>query len=165
MIEHAELRALLPQRHPILLLDRASVVEPGRRVVGHKAITGSEPCYRDLPDSASPKSFGYPHCLLLESFGQAAAVLWLTSDSDGENEDGVLMFAGARDCRFVGRAYPGDTLHHEVRLEHVIGDNAFASGQTRVGDRVIATFGSLIAVRRPHSALAAPTPSQPRPAP
>ena len=59
------------------------------------------------------------------------------------------MFVGARNYLFEGVARPGDVLRHEVRLESVVADTAFASGETWVGDRRIATIGSLIATRRP----------------
>jgi 3-hydroxyacyl-[acyl-carrier-protein] dehydratase len=161
MHEHAELRRILPQRFPILLLDRILTLQPGRALTAIKAVTGSEPCYRGIPENAPRNRFGYPASLLLESCGQAAALLWLTSraqrvdpESDGRDatapaiDDAVLLFTAARNCVFLGQAYPGDVLRHEVHLDHVLGNNAFAAAETWIEDRRIAIMGSLVAVFR-----------------
>ena len=151
VIEHAQLRAILPHRGPILLLDRVTALREGVSLRALKAVTGSECCYHDIPEGAPSHEYAYPASLLLESFGQAAAVLWLTRSSPpGEPAgDGLLMFAAARDCVLHEQVLPGDVLRHEVRLEHVKGASAVASGETWVNDRLVATMGSFIAVRRP----------------
>lgn len=154
MLEHSGLRAILPQRHPILLLDRVTRLEPGRSVTAIKMISGCEPCYRDVSADAPPESYAFPVSLLVESFGQACAVLWRTGLTALERDrPSVLMFAAARNCRFFESAFPGDVLRHEARLENVIGDNAFATGEIWVGPRLVASMGSLIAVSRPLRSL------------
>jgi 3-hydroxyacyl-[acyl-carrier-protein] dehydratase len=155
MREHAEIRTALPQRYPMLLVDRVLALEPGRFIRTVKAVSATEPCYAGLPEDAEPWRYAYPRSLLIESFGQSAALLWL----DGRpppDDDGVLMFAGARGWRFTGSAYPGDVLRHEVRLDSVIAGTAFAHGETWIGDRRVATVDSLIATRRPVARPAVP---------
>lgn len=148
--EHVGVRAILPQRYPLLLIDRVLRVDPGRSISTVKAITGTEPCYAGLLDGAPDWAYDYPRSLMIESLGQTAALLWLDGRTPTADDDGqVLMFVGARDYRFEGSAYPGDVLRHEVRLESVVADTAFATGETWVGDRRIASVGTLIATRRP----------------
>lgn len=53
-LEHAELRALLPHRYPMLLLDRVEAVEPGVSLEAVKTVTGCEPCYRGSPRASPP---------------------------------------------------------------------------------------------------------------
>lgn len=158
MLEHHRIRALLPQRYPLLLVDRVLSAGPGV-IEAVKAVTAAEPCYRDLADDAAPGDYAYPSSLLVESLGQTAALLWLGDAGKGVAGDQVLMFVGARDFVFDSAAYPGDVLHHTVHLERVIADTAFATGETYVGDRLIARVGTLMAARRPRSALAAPAPA------
>ncbi len=155
MREHAEIRAVLPQRHPMLLVDRVLALEPGRLIRTVKLVSATEPCYADLPEGAEPWRFAYPRSLVIESFGQSAALLWL-ADSPPPDDDGVLMFIGARDWRFAGSAYPGDVLRHEVHLDSVVADTAFAHGETWIGDRRVATVGTLTATRRPVARPAVP---------
>jgi 3-hydroxyacyl-[acyl-carrier-protein] dehydratase len=154
MRDHSRIRALLPQRHPMLLVDRVIRLEPGVSICATKAITGSEPCYQGLAEGLAPQRYAYPTSLLIESFGQAAALLWLASDQPGAvHSDEVLLFAAARDCHVHGHAFPGDVLRHMVRLDAVAGGAAFAEGETWVDERRIASFGSLIATVRPISTL------------
>jgi 3-hydroxyacyl-[acyl-carrier-protein] dehydratase len=147
-LDHAGIRALLPHRHPMLLSDRVEEVAPGESLAAVKAISGCEPCYRDLPDDCPAHRYAYPVSLLIESFGQAAAVLWLLSRPGGETAGRLPMFVAARDCRLEHPVYPGDVVRHRVRLEHGAGSAALATGESWVGARRVATFGSMMAVVR-----------------
>jgi len=151
ILEHAELKRILPHRHPILQIDRVVEFEPHRRIVATKAISGCEPCYADLADDADHR---FPTSLLVESMGQAGGVLWLHSAAlSGEPPAGTLILGSARDVTLTGAAYPGDVLRHVVELDSVKGENAFMTGETWVGERRIATVGSMLAVMRADDAL------------
>ncbi|MGP0051423.1 MAG: 3-hydroxyacyl-ACP dehydratase FabZ family protein [Solirubrobacteraceae bacterium] len=145
------IRALLPHSPPALLIDRVLELDPHRRILATKAVTLAEPCYRGLPRDAPASAYAYPESLLLESFGQAAALLWLLSERGAVAEASVLMLVSARECRIEARARPGDILRHDARLEHVVGDNVFVSGETYVADSRIASVGSMMAVLRPRA--------------
>ncbi|RZQ61097.1 3-hydroxyacyl-ACP dehydratase FabZ family protein [Amycolatopsis suaedae] len=149
MPDHATIRTILPQRYPLLLVDRVLGLEPGRSITTIKAVTGTEPCYAALPEGAEAHQYDYPASLLVESMGQSAALLWFGGNAPAADDGATLMFVGARGFRFDGVARPGDVLRHEVVLESVIADTAIASGQTWVGDRRIASVDTLIATRRP----------------
>lgn len=155
-LDHAAIRECLPVRHPMLLVDRVLAVEPGVSITAVKAVTGSEPCYQGLPEGLPAQRYAYPSSLILESFGQAAAVLWVQTARAGAAELAeVLMLAGFRRCRITGRVYPGDLLRHEIRIDQVVHGTAFSSGETWVGDRRVASMGSLVAVSRPRSSVTA----------
>ncbi|MEV4200738.1 3-hydroxyacyl-ACP dehydratase FabZ family protein [Micromonospora globbae] len=151
-LEHAELRALLPHRYPMLLLDRVEAVEPGVSLEAVKTVTGCEPCYRGIAEGEPADRYAYPASLLIESFGQGAAVLWLLSRRPGTA--GLPMFTAARECVLLRPAYPGDVIRHRVRLDQVVDGAAFASGSSWIGDDKVAEFGSMMAVVRPVDAIA-----------
>jgi 3-hydroxyacyl-[acyl-carrier-protein] dehydratase len=146
VFDHARIRAILPQRYPLLLLDQVLELQPGQFIRAIKAITATEPCFADVPETGR---YEYPRSLIIESLGQSAALLWLADHPTTPDDDKVLMFAGARDFRFEGSAYPGDVLRHDVRLDSVLADTAFATGETWAGGRRIATVSAMIATRRP----------------
>lgn len=177
--ERTSLLSLLPHRGPALLLDRITALDPGGTIHAEKRVTASEPCYRRLrvPDSVigTPGIAGmdlYPVSLMLESLGQAAALLWLsaagpapfpTESSFGSGSESppaaVPMFAALRDYRVYGAARPGDVLCHVASLSQVAAGAAFASGRTYCSGRLVAGADSLIAVRRPPPSAPAPSPS------
>ena len=151
VLEHADIKRILPHRHPILQVDRVLELVPGKRIVATKAIAGGELCYAGLEADAD---HAYPVSLLVESLGQAGGLLWLYSARlTGQPLTGTLILGNARDLELTGAAYPGDVLRHVVELDMVKGDNAFMRGETWVGARRIATVGSILAVLRPDSEL------------
>jgi 3-hydroxyacyl-[acyl-carrier-protein] dehydratase len=154
LLDHAAIRNLLPQGHPMVLVDRVLALDPGVSILGVKAITGSEPCYRHLAAGARREHVAYPVSLMLESFGQTAAILWLVGmGGSAVRDDHVLMLVAVRDCTIEGRAFPGDVLRHVARLDQVVGDNVFVEGEILVDDRRVATIGSMMAVMRPRTVL------------
>lgn len=149
------IRELLPQRFPLLLVDRVVAVRPDG-IVAEKAVTAAEWCYTDLDGAAPAAAYAYPTALLLESFGQAAALAWFLRAADAApgRRSGLLpLFVGVRDLRLSGAAHPGDVLRHEVRLDKVVDGAAVASGTVTAGGRRIAVVGELLAAVRPGAAL------------
>lgn len=150
---HGHVRMVLPQAGPMVLIDRVEQIEPGRELHAVKAINGSEPCYERLRGGLPERAYAYPVSLLLESFGQAAAVLWHSRHGQLVDDHSLLMFAAVHECRFHGRAYPGDVVRHEVKLERSIANTGFATGESWVDHHRIATMGTFIAAVRPASML------------
>lgn len=155
MRDYGDIRSVLPHGPQMVLVDRVEWLDPGRELRALKAVTGSEPCYQHLAAGLPRERYAYPASLIIESFGQAAVLLWASRLGSLRLDGKLLMFAAARNCRLNGRAYPGDVLRHEVRLDRPIADSGFASGETWAGNRRIATMGSVIAVLRPASLLPA----------
>ncbi len=140
-----QVRDVLPQGHPMVLVDRVLSLRVGGSIETIKAITHSECCYSGLAGEAS---HAYPTTLLLESLGQSAAILWLTTRQKRAAGNRTLMLALARDVDIKGVARPGDVVTHVATLENIIGDNVFVSGETWVGDRRIIRAGCMAAVMR-----------------
>lgn len=148
-------RAFLPHGHPLLLVDRVLSLEPGRAVTAIKAVSLTDPCYRALPRDAAPAALAYPVPLLLESFGQAAALLWLGGETaEALADEGVVILASARACSIERQAFPGDVLTHRAAVTKIAGDTLLTEGETWVGERRIATIESMIATVRSRTAMA-----------
>lgn len=145
--DYKAIRAVLPQRHPLMLVDRVLDLVPGRAIRTVKAVTGNEPCYAALPAEAKASRYAYPCSLLIGSFGQTAMLLWLTGMRTEPGIGRRLLWVGARDWRFSGSVYPGDLLVHEVRLDYRTADAVVASGDTWVGDQRVAKVAALTTTR------------------
>lgn len=164
MLDHAEVKKLLPHRYPMLLVDAVASLEPWTRIVGRKSVTGSEPCFAALGDEAPAASYAYPPTLVLESFAQTAGILmnghW---QHMGSPDQFVLVFASLSGARFTGEpVLPGDTMEHRTCLERPPTDVAFLKGDTWVGGRLIASVERIVvACRRLDGApAAAPEPNR-----
>lgn len=155
MHDYAAIRRLIPHAHPILLVDRVLEMDPYDRIVTTKTISGSEPCYARLAPDLETRAFAYPPSLLMESWGQGGAVLWMERIKAQQRErEGALILAATRDVQLHRPVYPGDTLRHEVRVDQYVGDNVILSGESFVGDEPVATVGYAMAVMRPSERVA-----------
>jgi 3-hydroxyacyl-[acyl-carrier-protein] dehydratase len=104
--------ALLAHRYPFLLLDRIVSVEPGRRAVGVKQVTGGEWFCR----AAAGGVAAMPGGLVVEALAQLSGAVLLDLVDAKEGEDVVGYFMGISGVRFRGEARPGDALRLEVTL-------------------------------------------------
>ncbi len=154
-LSFTDLYAILPHRYPMLMLDHVSALEPGVAITAHKCVTGAEPCYQFVTAPATRGEVAYPASLILESFGQAGAVLWVTSRPPPRTPE-LLLLASVRDCYFDADVFPGDTMVHRVVID-TIGDNTVVfSGAVWVGARRVARIGWLLMVVRPDTSTDIP---------
>lgn len=107
-----QIQALIPQRFPMLMLDRVTVVEPDVMACGYKNLSINEGFFA----GHFPQRPIMPGVLILEAMAQMAGVLLVVSTGRG-HQDGVLhLFAGAEKVRFRRPVVPGDQLHLCARL-------------------------------------------------
>ncbi|MBB5803639.1 3-hydroxyacyl-[acyl-carrier-protein] dehydratase [Saccharothrix ecbatanensis] len=144
-LEADAIRALLPHRFPMLLLDRVLEVEPGQRLTAVKAITANEPWYADGGDP------GYQPVLLIESWGQAAGVLALLSEPGTDLLDGrVMLFGSMSGVEIHRRVLPGDVLEHRVKVFRSLGDTVIFEGEcVTAGEPVLTVNRMVMAFRTP----------------
>lgn len=97
-----EIRGLLPQRYPFLMIDRVLEREKGCRAVAVKNVTVNEPYFQ----GHYPQTPVMPGVLIVEAMAQAGGLaLGVTSDS------AVLpLLAAIRKVRFHQVVKPGDQL-------------------------------------------------------
>ena len=93
-----EIEAILPHRHPFLLIDRIDELEPGMRAVGVKAVTFHEEFFA----GHFPGEPVMPGVLILEALAQVGAV--------EENKGKTAFFGGVDNVRFRRKVVPGDVL-------------------------------------------------------
>jgi 3-hydroxymyristoyl/3-hydroxydecanoyl-(acyl carrier protein) dehydratase len=142
--EQVNVRDLLPQRPPALLVDR--IVEhvsfSGRwRLVTEYTVRANQPCYR----SSEVDGQVYPDTLVIESFVQSALALLMLHRGrpGGPMGWGVHSFDTASAMRLFEPVLPGETLRHDVWFERSAGGTALVSGSTHVDGRPCLTVGSL----------------------
>jgi 3-hydroxyacyl-[acyl-carrier-protein] dehydratase len=152
MIGPAEIRRVLPQRHPMLLVDRVTEHACGERLTAIKAVTSDEPWYADLPEDLDEPGYDYPAALVLESWCQSAGLLagGCRAPLAGSSRDGlVMLFGGVSDVRYTSRVRPGDVLEHQVRQVRIFSDTAIFEGECLVGGQPVMTVGRLLIAWRP----------------
>lgn len=147
----ARIKEILPHRPPALLLDRVLELIPGERITAVKAIAVEAIWYEGVAGT----DHSYPGSLLVESFGQAAAVLLaeVWRPGQGMAED-VPIFGGASGVYFDAAVEPGDLLYHHVQIDRIVGDNAILSGNSTVDSCTVMRVEQVILALRPRHQVA-----------
>jgi 3-hydroxyacyl-[acyl-carrier-protein] dehydratase len=104
--------AHLPQRFPILMIDRVLTCEPGKRIVALKNVSANEPYF----PGHFPQRPVMPGVLILEAMAQAAAILVFRTLGAKPDENSVYYYAGIDNARFKRPVEPGDQLMIEVSI-------------------------------------------------
>ncbi|MEF9945585.1 MAG: 3-hydroxyacyl-ACP dehydratase FabZ [Lachnospiraceae bacterium] len=104
-----QIEAIIPHRHPFLLLDVIEDYEPGAYAVGYKCVTYRE----DFFKGHFPQEPVMPGVLIVEALAQAGAVAILSEES---NKGKIAYFGGISKCRFREKVRPGDRLRLETRI-------------------------------------------------
>jgi 3-hydroxyacyl-[acyl-carrier-protein] dehydratase len=109
MLDVEQIRAVLPHRYPMLLVDRILEMEPGKRAVGLKNVTINE----DFFNGHFPGQAMMPGVLILEAMAQVGGVLMLSLP---ECRNKLAVIGGIENVRFRKPVVPGDTLITEVEV-------------------------------------------------
>ena len=134
MMESREIQTLLPHRYPFLLVDRILEIEPGKKGIGIKCLTGGEWFFQGHG--------AYPAALLLESLAQVGGIV-LGSKAREENPQSrfIGLFAGVSDFQFQRCPVLGEVITLKVEAtqsqaslyrfaaEVFVGDERVAGGQ------------------------------------
>jgi beta-hydroxyacyl-ACP dehydratase FabZ len=106
------IRALLPHRYPMLLVDRIIELEK-ERIVGIKNVTANEPFFQ----GHFPEFPVMPGVLIIEAMAQTAGVLVLGQIPDREKK--LVFLVSVERAKFRKPVVPGDQL----RMEAIITKN------------------------------------------
>lgn len=130
----SEVLAHLPQRYPMLMIDRVTDFEPNKRIVAVKDVSADEPYF--------PGHFPHrpimPGVLILEAMAQAAGVLVFRSRGTKPDQNSAYYYVGIDSARFKKPVVPGDQLELEVRVERIVRGIGKFSCVARVGGEMVA---------------------------
>lgn len=100
----------LPQRFPLLMVDRVLECEPGKRIRALKNVSANEPYF----PGHFPNRPVMPGVLILEAMAQAAGILVFRTLGSRPDDKSVYYYAGIDNARFKRPVVPGDQLEIEV---------------------------------------------------
>jgi 3-hydroxyacyl-[acyl-carrier-protein] dehydratase len=138
-----EVLKYLPQRYPILLIDRVRECEPGKRVVALKNVSANEPYFQ----GHFPSRPIMPGVLILEAMAQAAGIIVLSAEAGGKQHENVYYYVGIDNARFKKPVIPGDQLEIEASLERTLRGIGKFSCVARVSGAVVAEATILLTVK------------------
>lgn len=138
MLEGQELQKLLPQRYPLLLLDRVTDIEEGVGGTGIKNVTVNESYFQ----GHFPENPIMPGIFILECVAQTAAVVFgYRSGAQADTDVPPLQryLATIQDFKFRRTVTPGDQLIIKVKLLRKFGRLLQVSAEVYRQEEVVAS--------------------------
>jgi 3-hydroxyacyl-[acyl-carrier-protein] dehydratase len=146
-INFDEIKALVPQKFPLLMVDRVLALEKGKKIVAIKNITGNEIFFL----GHFPNVAVMPGAFIIESMAQTAIILFRKSYEDEaaarEHANTVFLFSGAK-VRFLKPVIPGDRLQIEVTMIKAISVGGVVEAIATVEGQRVAKANLTFGVKR-----------------
>jgi 3-hydroxyacyl-[acyl-carrier-protein] dehydratase len=134
LMSFAEVRTLLKQRFPMIMVDAVLELVPEQRIVTVKNVTGNEIQFLGhFPELAI-----MPGTLIVEALGQSASILFSKTTALGMRPGEFLMLGVVNDMRFLVPVLPGDRMQIAVQILKIAGDIALVEGTVTVGETIVA---------------------------
>ena len=109
MLNKEEIKKIIPQREPFLMIDEVETYTSGESAVAYKNVDANEWYFK----GHFPGNPTMPGVLIVESLAQTGAVAILSME---ENKGKNALFGGIDKLRFKKLVVPGDRLKLEVKI-------------------------------------------------
>ena len=109
VLDKEEIKKIIPQREPFLMIDEVESFTPGESAVAYKNVNKDEWYFK----GHFPEKPIMPGVLITESLAQAGAVAILSME---ENKGKNALFGGIDKMKFKKIVVPGDRLKLEVKI-------------------------------------------------
>ena len=131
MLNKKEIKRIIPQREPFLMIDEIEDYIPGESATAYKNVDASEWYFK----GHFPENPIMPGVLIVESLAQTGAVAILSLE---ENKGRNALFGGIDKMKFKKTVVPGDRLKLEVKIIK-------KKGPIGVGEAVATCEGKIVA--------------------
>ena len=132
MLDKEEIKKIIPQRDPFLMIDEVEQFVPGESCTAYKNVNEDEYYFK----GHFPGNPIMPGVLMVEALAQTGAVAILSMK---ENKGRNALFGGINNLKFKKQVVPGDRLKLEVKIIK-------RKGPIGIGE-AIATVNGKIAVK------------------
>lgn len=132
MLDARAILALLPQRYPLVMVDRVLSYEAGRSLVGVKNVSAGDA----LMPGHFPGRPVFPGAALLEGVAQCCVLLFELTH--GPLAGGEVPLFGSASARFLGMVQPGDVVRFEVEAVKMTSFAGVFKGRALVDGAVVA---------------------------
>ena len=109
MLNKEQIKEIIPQREPFLMIDEVEQYIPGESCTAYKNIKEEEYYFK----GHFPGNPIMPGVLMVEALAQTGAVAILSME---ENKGKNALFGGINNLKFKKQVIPGDRLKLEVKI-------------------------------------------------
>ena len=109
MLNTEQIKEIIPQREPFLMIDEVEKYIPGESCIAYKNVREDEYYFK----GHFPGNPIMPGVLMVEALAQTGAVAILSME---ENKGRNALFGGINNLKFKKQVVPGDRLKLEVKI-------------------------------------------------
>ena len=131
MLKKEEIKKIIPQREPFLMIDEVEEYIPGKMTIAYKEVKKEEWYFK----GHFPENPIMPGVLIVESLAQAGAVAILSME---ENRGKHALFGGIEKMKFKKIVKPGDILRLEVAIIKRKGPIGIGQATATVNGQIVA---------------------------
>lgn len=138
-----EIKELIPQRFPYIMIDRVTKVEPGKEAVSIKNVSGNDIFFLGhFPEKAI-----MPGTAIIEAMAQTAIIVFAAGKKSKRWAKGPIYYLGSVKARFLQPVVPGDRL--EIRAVSVksLPTGAFVNAEAFVDGRKVSEAELVLSVK------------------
>ena len=131
MLNKEEIKNIIPQRDPFLMIDEVEEYVPGESAIAYKNVNVEEWYFK----GHFPGNPIMPGVLIAESLAQTGAVAILSmNENNGKN----ALFGGIDKMKFKRKVVPGDRLKLEVKIIKRKGPIGVGEAIATVDEKIVA---------------------------
>lgn len=138
-----EIKKLIPQRFPFIMIDRVLEVEPGKRAIALKNVSMNEEFFQ----GHFPGKPVMPGALILEAMAQTAIILFASAKEKHEADTKTIYYFGSVKARFFQAVVPGDQLKITVKNVKSLPTGAYVSGEVTVDGKKVSEAELVFSVK------------------
>jgi len=142
-LDFEEIKRLIPQRFPFIMIDRILEVNPGKKAVAIKNVTGNDIFFLGhFPEKAI-----FPGAAIIEAMAQTAIVLFATEKKETLQGKQPIYYFGSVKARFLNPVVPGDQIKITVTNVKSLPTASYVSAEAFVDDRKISEADLVFSVK------------------
>lgn len=131
MLNKEEIKNIIPQRDPFLMIDEVEEYVPGESAIAYKNVNEQEWYFK----GHFPGNPTMPGVLIAESLAQTGAVAILSMD---ENKGKNALFGGIDKMKFKRKVVPGERLKLEVKIIKRKGPIGVGEAIATIDEKIVA---------------------------
>lgn len=140
-MDFQKVNSILPQKFPLIMVDRVLEKVPGERILCLKNITGNEMVFLGhFPGHAI-----FPGVYITEALAQSAILLF--KEEDGEDDDSLYLLYSTK-MTFKSVVVPGDSMKMEIISRKVTQMGIIVDAKAYVEDKVVAKGELIFSVKK-----------------